>query len=76
MRQITFFRGIDVVEIEEVKKLRSFFDTLKEMQEDFNYRDLKNQKYGFVVYSEQPEQNKNLIRTLSPIISPILKEKN
>ena len=59
MRQITFFRGIDVVGTEEVEKLRSFFDDIKERQENFNRSEIKNQKYGFVVYSRAAyEQNK------------------
>ena len=63
MKAITFFKGVDIIEKEEVTKLRDFFDSLKLQQENFNHSKLKSQKYGFAAYSRAAyEQNKRFNR--------------
>ena len=60
MKQITFFRGIDVVGIEEIKKMHCFFEDLKRQANKFNKSELKNQKYGFAVYSRKAYDQKKI----------------
>ncbi len=48
---ITFFRGCDVLSLDEVKKLQDFFDKgLKVYQREFNSDEMSKQKYGFSAY--------------------------
>ena len=48
-RQITFFRGIDVISKEEAAQLHEFFKERLREQEQFN-RTIRNQSYGFSAY--------------------------
>ncbi len=59
-KDITFFRGADVVPKEDVRKLRDFFDKgLSEYQQRFNSDEMKEQAYGFSVYIRRAfDQNK------------------
>ena len=57
---LTFFRGIDVVSIDDVKQLHDFFDKgLRAYQQQFNDDEMNKQKYGFRVYIRKAyEQSK------------------
>ena len=59
-KDLTFFRGIDVVSLDEAKELHDFFDKgLKEYQKRFNDDQMNEQKYGFRVYIRKAyEQSK------------------
>ncbi len=59
-KDLTFFRGIDVVSLDEVKRLHDFFDKgLKVYQKQFNDDEMNKQKYGFRVYIRKAyEQSK------------------
>ena len=49
-RDVTFFRGCDVVSPSESRKLIKFFNRQRKAQEEFNKQHMQGQKYGFVVY--------------------------
>ncbi|MCG9126461.1 type II restriction endonuclease [Candidatus Poribacteria bacterium] len=59
-KDLTFFRGIDVVSLDEAKRLHDFFDKgLKAYQNQFNDDEMNEQKYGFSVYIRKAyEQSK------------------
>ena len=47
---VTFFRGCDVVSPSESRKFMEFFSQQRQAQEEFNERNMRGQKYGFVAY--------------------------
>lgn len=58
-QDLTFFRGCDVVSVEETKQLHDFFDRgLKAHQTQFNQDRMKNQPYGFAVYIRKAFEQK------------------
>lgn len=57
---LTFFRGVDVVSLDEAKRLHDFFDKgLRAYQKQFNDDEMNAQEYGFRVYIRKAyEQSK------------------
>lgn len=47
---ITYFRGADVVSLQDAKKLHGFFNHMKEHEMDFNCSHMQHQPHGFVAY--------------------------
>jgi len=60
-KKIVVFSGIDIVSVEESIKLHEFFLKLKELENEFNFSNMSEQRYGFVVYSRKAfEQSKKV----------------
>ena len=57
-RDLTFFRGHDVVSSEDAKKLHNFFVELKARQVGFNQMEMSKQPYGFAVYVRKAFEQK------------------
>ena len=58
-KDLTFFRGCDVVGITEARKLHAFFDEgLREAQKRFNTNEMKAQEYGFAAYIRKAFEQK------------------
>ena len=52
-KDLTFFRGCDLLTPEEYNKLWSFFEDSVENANKFNNDEMKKQKYGFSVYARK-----------------------
>lgn len=50
LRDVTFFRGCDVINIEDAEKMHRFFKELKQREKQFNAQEMSKQQYGFSVY--------------------------
>ena len=48
-RDITFFVGECILELDEVMKLHDFFEKLRKLSDQFNYEKMSEQRYGFCV---------------------------
>ncbi len=73
-QDITFFRGVDVVTVNEAENLHDFFDRgLRQYQGKFNEDMMRAQEYGFTAYIRKAfHQNKtaNLNATLDFFTNP------
>lgn len=49
-RDITFFKGSDVLTLDEIRKLHQFFEEAKKSERAFNKSEMQNQTYGFKAY--------------------------
>ena len=63
-KDLTFFKGCDLLSIEETKQLHNFFDKdLREYQKQFNRNHMGEQEYGFAIYIRKAFEQK---RTYNP----------
>lgn len=63
-RDLTFFKGSDVLSVGEVEQLHNFFDMhLREYQKQFNKDHMSEQEYGFAAYVRKTFEQK---RTYNP----------
>ena len=56
-KDITFFRGSDILNDEDRKRLSGFFEDAMENAESFNQEYMSNQEFGFGVYARKMYQN-------------------
>ncbi len=57
-RDVTFFRGCDVVSREEGESMHAFFDELRQIQVRFNRENMSEQRKGFAVYIRKAFEQK------------------
>ena len=62
-KDITFFRGCDILNDEDRKRLLGFFENAMKNAESFNQEYMSNQEFGFGVYARKMYQNQ---RTYNP----------
>ena len=63
-KELTFFKGVDVLSVEDARKLHKFFDDeLRKRQTEFNEAEMKDQPYGFAAYVRKAFEQK---RTFNP----------
>ncbi|MYB92960.1 hypothetical protein F4054_23780 [Candidatus Poribacteria bacterium] len=56
-KDITFFRGCDILNDEDRKRLSGFFENAMKNAESFNQEYMSNQEFGFGVYARKMYQN-------------------
>ena len=56
-KDITFFRGCDILNDEDRKRLSEFFENAMKNAESFNQEYMSNQEFGFGVYARKMYQN-------------------
>ncbi|MCY4571057.1 MAG: hypothetical protein OXD49_22420 [Candidatus Poribacteria bacterium] len=56
-KDITFFRGCDILNDEDRKRLSGFFENAMKNAESFNQEYMLNQEFGFGVYARKMYQN-------------------
>ena len=56
-KDITFFRGCDILNDEDRKRLSQFFENAMKNAESFNQEHMPNQEFGFGVYARKMYQN-------------------
>lgn len=59
-KDITFFRGCDVISEGETQHLREFFAKEKERAKSFNEQFMSNQEYGFAAYVRTAYEQKKI----------------
>lgn len=57
-KDITFFRGRDILNDEDRKRLLQFFENSMKNAESFNQEYMSNQEFGFGVYARKMYENK------------------
>lgn len=57
-KDITFFRGSDILNNEDRKQLLQFFEKAMKNAELFNQKYISNQEFGFGVYARKMYENK------------------
>lgn len=56
-KDITFFRGCDILNDEDRRRLLGFFENAMKKAESFNKNYMSNQEFGFCVYPRKMYQN-------------------
>ena len=62
-KDVTFFRGCDILNDDDRKRLSGFFEKAMKNAESFNQKYMSNQEFGFGVYARKMYQNQ---RTYNP----------
>ena len=70
---ITFFRGVNIVSVEDAKNLHGFFHQMKEHELEFNTNKMQDQTYGYSAYIRKAfaqSRQYNLSSTLDFFCNP------